>query len=910
MTGDKKELTLEQTNIERIAVVGTNQDGEELIRRTSSAPDNSYFEIVCFCDSTGQYTYETLHGFPNISLELLAKQYINGSIDKIIVAFSGYAHNPATSTVFKQLQDAGINDKVFIVPPWFFDGAYDYVHYTLQSITGDKKPTLRSALVKADMSKAVLDYVSPFTNLHCNFKCKACSVASPLAEPDFVSVSSFKNDFEKLKKLYWHISRIRITGGESLLHPDIAEIVQIIRDTYPATGLAIQTNGLLLLKDDGRFNELFKVMRETRCGFQISTYKPITDKKETLAKMLNKHGVEWHWAQMSGKPLEVFECFRMLKPDNDMTLQHKACYQTKYCHALRNGYLYPCGSTISSETIEKYFNVKFEKMDENIEKMRINLQDTKLDGWDIANFLKNPTPSCMYCCFERRRELKWEQFSTDTATLEDFVLTEGTNMIESTQHPQPKLLMLIDKKAKTNSIELDDEVKSELSKVPLLTGVDISSVVYLSDIIKPVLYDDLQLAIDEIFKLAEDNIPDESAESYLLLARNLCAACEYADGWVMFQKETIRFLAGDGRAADATVLLKELEELLPEDEELAELRSIVAKALNCRRSEVVTEIRSREEVDTGFKILMDLIAPLSEQQLYKVIQQEFNELRQTEKTIYENYFTTYPFWGELNIEREVYDALRNRAQVIHKYYKDFLWLYDRLADARSKNVLFGILSNWICFDFGTIEKYEDRDLPEYYHPEIFPVRDNEVFVDVGAYTGDSVVNFIMAYGLTYKQIYCYEILDEVFERMKENLKDVPNLELRRKAVGAESGVLYIDQGTHNSSSQLTNSGENAVEVVRLDDDIEESVTFIKMDIEGAEQDALRGCKRHMRENHPHLAISTYHGHEDIIAIPLYIDKVAPGYKFYMRHHGGNYIPTEFSLLAVWGEDNKNSEGQS
>jgi FkbM family methyltransferase len=192
-------------------------------------------------------------------------------------------------------------------------------------------------------------------------------------------------------------------------------------------------------------------------------------------------------------------------------------------------------------------------------------------------------------------------------------------------------------------------------------------------------------------------------------------------------------------------------------------------------------------------------------------------------------------------------------------------------------------------------------MTEYYHPEIFPARENEVFVDVGAYTGDSVVNFIMAYGLTYKRIYCYEMLDEVFSIMEENLKNVPNLVLRKKAVGAEPGVLYIDRGVDNSSSQLTNTGEYSVEVVRLDDDIEEAVTFIKMDIEGAEQDALRGCERIMRENHPRLAICTYHGYEDIIAIPRLIDKIAPGYRIYMRHHGGNLIPTEFSLLAVWDD---------
>ena len=466
------------------------------------------------------------------------------------------------------------------------------------------------------------------------------------------------------------------------------------------------------------------------------------------------------------------------------------------------------------------------------------------------------------------------------------------------------LLDIIDRYNVEGSPELQAQITHELSKIPLLTDVTASSSLYLRNVIEAVIDGDLQEALDQIFILSDNEIPDTHAQSYLFLARNLCAVREYADGWVMFQKEIIRYLAGDGQISEAAVLLNELEELLPEDEDIPGLKVLLKKTINRMRSEVVTGMRSKEEVDPGFKMLMDAIAPMSENQLIELIHMRFETFAQGGKAMYDNYFNRYPFWGDFDSENGVYDALHNRAGVVHKHYKDFLWLYDRLADARSKNVLYGILSSWICLDGETIEKYEDRDLPEYYHPEVFPIRDDEVFVDVGAYTGDSVKNFILAYGISYKRIYCYEILDEVFEKMEKNLKNLPNLELRKRAVGAEPGFLYIDQGMHNSTSQLTNTGESAVEVVRIDDDIKEAVTFIKMDIEGAEMDALRGCKRQISENHPHLAISTYHGYEDIVTIPQYIDQIAPGYKFYMRHHGGNFIPTEFSLLATRGDNSE------
>ena len=111
--------------------------------------------------------------------------------------------------------------------------------------------------------------------------------------------------------------------------------------------------------------------------------------------------------------------------------------------------------------------------------------------------------------------------------------------------------------------------------------------------------------------------------------------------------------------------------------------------------------------------------------------------------------------------------------------------------------------------------------------------------------------------------------------------------------------MFVDHGADHSTGRVVEHGDDAIEVVRIDDDISEAITFIKMDIEGGEQDALRGCQRQIQENHPHLAICTYHGNEDIYAIPRLIDEIAPGYKFYMRHHGGNLIPTEYSVLASW-----------
>ena len=70
----------------------------------------------------------------------------------------------------------------------------------------------------------------------------------------------------------------------------------------------------------------------------------------------------------------------------------------------------------------------------------------------------------------------------------------------------------------------------------------------------------------------------------------------------------------------------------------------------------------------------------------------------------------------------------------------------------------------------------------------------------------------------------------------------------------------------------------------MDDVVDEKVTFIKMDIEGAEYEALLGAKETIQKNKPKLAISIYHKPEDIISIPKLIKSMVPNYRLYIRHY--------------------------
>ena len=306
----------------------------------------------------------------------------------------------------------------------------------------------------------------------------------------------------------------------------------------------------------------------------------------------------------------------------------------------------------------------------------------------------------------------------------------------------------------------------------------------------------------------------------------------------------------------------------------------------------------QKETDEKFANLIEYIRNHSGEEIFSHIKNAFLKLDKSYWYSICNYYNTYNFWGEIDPNNNNYESLHRRAEVFSEHCDDLVWLYEQLGDAFSKKALYAILSNWLDFDFQTLDEAKETQYAEYFDSRILDCGENEVFVDIGAYFGDSVLSFINYCG-RYKRIICYEITPDVFDRLKKSLGEFPDIEFRFKGAGAQSEKMYVSNNVADcSANTLSGTGETEVEIVRIDDDIAEPVTFIKMDIEGSERDALRGCEQQIKKNKPKLAICTYHRYDDLYAIPRMIAEMNPSYKFYMRYHGGNIVPTEFHLIAV------------
>jgi FkbM family methyltransferase len=163
------------------------------------------------------------------------------------------------------------------------------------------------------------------------------------------------------------------------------------------------------------------------------------------------------------------------------------------------------------------------------------------------------------------------------------------------------------------------------------------------------------------------------------------------------------------------------------------------------------------------------------------------------------------------------------------------------------------------------------------------------FVDCGAFVGDTLESLAACHA-SVEQAYAFEPDLGNFARLAECARDMgaktgARVALWPCAVGERAGSMRFS-AEGGEAGHLSAEGDRAVTVVALDEALPtEYVTDLKMDIEGAELDALRGAERLVRRCHPRLAICVYHRAEHLWEIPLFVRDMGLGYDYFLRSHG-------------------------
>lgn len=208
-------------------------------------------------------------------------------------------------------------------------------------------------------------------------------------------------------------------------------------------------------------------------------------------------------------------------------------------------------------------------------------------------------------------------------------------------------------------------------------------------------------------------------------------------------------------------------------------------------------------------------------------------------------------------------------------------IYDRLIDDISRQQYEHIINFRLSYDLNYMSIFSNREEFQYFEDFLTYSDSEEVFVDVGGYDGYTSKEFAR-HCPNYKAIHIFEPEEKNFIVAQKNLAHLANVTFHKKGLSDRKATLYFKPD--GSSSKISESGSVVIEVEPLDDIITDKVTFIKMDIEGTEREAIAGARETIKKYHPKLAISVYHQANDLWYIPEQILGIRDDYDLYLRHY--------------------------
>jgi FkbM family methyltransferase len=171
---------------------------------------------------------------------------------------------------------------------------------------------------------------------------------------------------------------------------------------------------------------------------------------------------------------------------------------------------------------------------------------------------------------------------------------------------------------------------------------------------------------------------------------------------------------------------------------------------------------------------------------------------------------------------------------------------------------------------------------------------NKCIIDVGAFIGDSA---LILSPLTSSKVYAFEATSKYYDLLQQTIKlnNLKNVVPVHAALGATCGRTEINVANSSSSilkPYIDSEGKEEVELITLDSFVKKhdlEVGLIKVDIEGYEQEFLKGAENTIKKQKPTLIVSIYHNPDDFFTIKPTIDNWKLGYKFKV------FKPSDFSI---------------
>lgn len=217
----------------------------------------------------------------------------------------------------------------------------------------------------------------------------------------------------------------------------------------------------------------------------------------------------------------------------------------------------------------------------------------------------------------------------------------------------------------------------------------------------------------------------------------------------------------------------------------------------------------------------------------------------------------------------------------NNHLQGFCWAYNFFSDKVSKRIILNRIRMHILGELliKTTEKTEYFEIP---------MSKCEIFVQAGCFNGNTVIKFIsevQQINATY-MVYSFEADPQSYQVSKHNLDGLPNVELVPEGLWSSQTTLKLAMDNMKGGASFVVGELNTpVSVTTIDAFFSDKVnkpTFIQLDIEGAELEALKGCENIIRRFKPKLAICVYHKPEDIYVITKLLVDYRPDYKFWLQ----------------------------
>lgn len=310
------------------------------------------------------------------------------------------------------------------------------------------------------------------------------------------------------------------------------------------------------------------------------------------------------------------------------------------------------------------------------------------------------------------------------------------------------------------------------------------------------------------------------------------------------------------------------------------------------------------EYENYFLQLINYLVTTDKNKLVENMMFSFNKIKDEHEEVHEMLVSLLAGYNLPVVSTEESPSVfEMRAEALKQHSYDLLWLYRHTGDYLSKRTLAAVLMNWADFQFTALDVVKSI-FKKYWEPDIFSDNKDDIVADIGAGTGDELKEFIEVYGARYKHIYAYEPSPRTFDDLAENIREwqIQNIDIFNKEAGAIKAKKVIQNSSESDGMMIRMSNpekdeEKIVDIIRIDDDIKEPISFIKISAGVDTQSALIGCLKTIKKNHPKIAICVDSGFEDIWKIPSIVYTVFPGYSFYLRHYGEDLVPKDFVLFC-------------